>query len=130
VNHYAFAVLASVFVAVSLGFVWYAPFGLGDAFLEALGGEDGARAPSARPIAGGVGALALAGVALAVLIDLVGARTVGAGARLGGAAAALVAAVMLSDYLMCGRSLRLYAIQASYRALFLVLMGIAFAARP
>lgn|GEM_PF-4347263 len=49
---------------------------------------------------------------------------------MGGIAGALVAAAMLSDYLLCGWPLRLFAIQATFRALYFALVGAALAARP
>jgi hypothetical protein len=130
VNDYALAALAGVFLSLMLGFVWYSPAAFGDVWLEALGRRPEDLRGALGPMLWSVAALVASGLALALVVDLTGARSVGAGALVGGAAGAVAAGAMLSDYLFCGWPLRLLAVQAGYRVLFLVLMGIVLAARP
>lgn len=123
------AVLGSVFVALTLGMVWYSPSAFGEPWLELTGKRTENWRAELRPLLWSVGALALASLALAVLVELSGAHTVGQGALLGTAAGVLAAGATLSDYLFCGYPLRLCAIQSGFRALFFVLVGIVLAAR-
>jgi hypothetical protein len=129
VNHYAIAVVGGVFVALMLGFVWYSPSAFGETWLEAVGRRPEDLRAALRPMLGSVGALALSSAALAGAIELADVRGVEAGALAGAIAGVLVAGAMLSDYLFCGWPLRVCAIQAGYRAIYLVLMGVALAAR-
>jgi hypothetical protein len=123
------AVVGGAFVALTLGFVWYSPSAFGEPWLELTGkrAEDWRR--ELRPLLWSVGALVLASVALGLLVELTGAHTVGQGALVGGVAGVLAAAATLSDYLFCGFPLRLCAVQAAFRAIFFVLVGIVLAAR-
>jgi hypothetical protein len=129
VYDYVLAVVGGAFVALALGFVWYSPSAFGETWLEILGKRHEDLRGALRPVLRSVGALVLSSIALAVLVELAGARSVGAGALVGGAAGVLAAATTLSDYLFCGWPLRLCAIQAGFRLLYLVLMGIVLAAR-
>lgn len=129
-NEVAFAALAGLFIGLVLAFAWYSPSAFGDAWLEDTGRRPQDLRAALPALASGTGALVASGAALAVLVELAGARSVGAGAAVGGAAGAVVAGAMLSDYLSCGWSLRLCAVQAGYRVLFLVLLGVVLGARP
>jgi hypothetical protein len=130
VQETAIVIIGAAALAFALGFVWYSPFGLGDAWLEALGKRREELPSPGRAVAGGIVALVASAVALDVVLRVAGVRTIGAGAWMGLAAGVLVAAAMLSDYLFCGFSLRLFAIQAAYRVTYLVLMGVVLSARP
>ena len=121
-------VSAAVFVALVLGLVWYAPFGFGDAWLEATGRQRERLGGARGPMAGSLVALVVSAVVLGVLIDVAGVTTAGTGAWLGGLAGVLVAAGMLSDYLFCALPLSLFAIQGGYRLAYFVMMGVVFAA--
>jgi hypothetical protein len=123
------AVLSGAFVALTLGFVWYSPSAFGEPWLELTGKRTENWRAELRPLSWSVGALVVASLALAVLVELSGAHTVGQGALVGGVAGLLAGAATLSDYLFCGFPLRLCAVQAGFRALFFVLVGIVLAAR-
>jgi hypothetical protein len=121
-------VAAATAVALALGVVWYAPFGFGDAWLEARGRQRERFGASLAPMAGSLAALVASAVALGMLIRFVGVTTAEAGAWLGLLAGAMVGAGMLSDYLFSAWPLSLLAIQAGYRVAYFVLMGVFFAA--
>jgi hypothetical protein len=121
-------IAAATAVALALAVVWYAPFGFGDAFVEARSLQRERFGPSIAPMASSLAALVVGGVALGILIRLAGVTTVGAGAWLGLLAAVMVGAAMLSDYLFSGRPLSLLAIQIGYQVAYFVLMGVLFAA--
>jgi hypothetical protein len=125
----AITLLGAVAVAFTLGFVWYAPFGLGEAWLDALGKTREELGSPGRVFGGALAALVASAVALDVLMRAAGVHTIPGGAWFGLGAGLVVAAAMLSDYLFCGWSLRLFAIQAAYRVMYLVLMGVVFGAR-
>ena len=129
-NDYLVAVVAGIFVAFALAFVWYSPSAFGETWLEAFGKRHEDLRSSVRPMLWSVAPLVLSALALAVVIELAGVNSVGGGALVGGAAGVVAAGAMLSDYLFCGWPLRVFAIQAGYRLLYLVLMGIVLAARP
>jgi hypothetical protein len=124
---FVFRVAAAAFVALVLGLVWYAPFGFGDAWLEATGRQRERLGGAQAPMAASLVALVVSAVVLGILIRLAGIATAGTGAWLGLLAGVLVAAGMLSDYLFCAWPLSLFAIQAGYRVAYLVLMGVVFA---
>jgi Protein of unknown function (DUF1761) len=116
-------IAGATLVAFVLGIVWYAPFGLGEHWLEAVGKRPEDLRGSLRPMAASLLALVVSATALGAVLRVAGVASVGGGAFLGGLAGVLVAAAMLSDYLFCGWPLGLFAIQASYRVAYLVLMG-------
>ncbi len=80
---------------------------------------------SAGPLIGGsIATCLVAAVTVDALIVLTGIDTVTGGLALGAALGlGIVAMAMASDALFSGWTLRLYIIQMSYRALYLVLMG-------
>jgi hypothetical protein len=123
------AAVGGAFVALTLGFVWYSPSAFGEPWLELTGKSTEKWREELRPLLWSLGALVLASFALALLVELTGAHTVGQGALVGGVAGALAAGATLSDYLFCGFPLRLCAIQSGFRAVFFVLVGIVLAAR-
>jgi undecaprenyl pyrophosphate phosphatase UppP len=126
----AITFLGALVVAFTLGFVWYAPFGLGASWLEALGKSREELGSPGRVLGGTVAALVASAFALDLLMRATGVRTIPGGAWLGLGAGGVAAALMLSDYLSCGWPLRLFAIQAGYRVAYLVLMGVVLGARP
>jgi hypothetical protein len=126
----AITLLGALVVALTLGFVWYSPFGLGDSWLEAVGKTREELGSPGRMVGGSLAALAASALALDLLMRAADVHTIPGGAWFGLGAGAIAAAVMLSDYLFCGWPLRLFAIQAVYRVLFLLLMGVVLGARP
>ncbi len=126
----AITILGAVLVALTLGFVWYSPFGLGGAWLDALGKTREELGSPGRALGGAVAGLVACAVARDLLMRMAGVSTIDGGAWFGFGAGLIAAAAMLSDYLFCGWSLRLFAIQAAYRVAYLVLMGVVLGARP
>jgi Protein of unknown function (DUF1761) len=130
VQETAITVLGALVVAFTLAFVWYSPFGLGGTWLEALGKTSADLGNPARTFGGAAAALVASAVALDVLMRAVGVKTIPGGAWFGLGTGVIVSGAMLSDYLSCGWSLRVFAIQAAYRVAYLVLMGMVLGARP
>jgi hypothetical protein len=130
VQETAITILGAVVVALTLGFVWYSPFGLGGSWLDALGKTSAELGSPGRAFGGAAAALVASAVALDVLMRAVGVKTIPGGAWFGLGTGVIASGAMLSDYLFCGWSLRLFAIQATFRVAYLVLMGMVLGARP
>jgi hypothetical protein len=118
------AILAAALAAYALGAVWYAGPVLGRAWLAARDKRpEEAGSPARALVIQGLLTLVTA-VALALLVVRFGAITWAEGAAIGFAVGlGLVATALASDYLFCGWSPRLYAIQTGYKLVSLALMG-------
>jgi len=118
------AILAAVLAAYALGAIWYAPPVLGNAWLRALGKRKEALGSPVRAMAIQFLLTLVTATVLALLIVRFGAITWAEGAVIGLiAGVGLVATGLASDYLFCGWSLRLYAIQVAYKLVSLAVMG-------
>ena len=118
------AILISTVASAALGALWYSPVLFGQAWMDALGiGEDDLG--GAGPLIGGsVVTCLVAAITVNALIVMTGITSVAGGLALGAALGfGIVAMTMASDALFSGWSMRLYVIQMSYRALYLVMMG-------
>jgi len=119
---------AATFVLGTLGLVWYSPFGFGDAFVEALARQ---RERFGNPWQGMTWtfvALLAAAFALRALMRIAGVDSVAGGAWFGLLAGVLVSAAMLADTFWTATPLEDFAIQATFRLAYLVLMGVVYAA--
>ena len=118
------AILVAAFVSAALGAVWYSPPVLGRAWLAALGKTEAELGPQAPAILGSVVSCLVAATTVDFLLAATGTATLLGGAGLGLVLGlGVVAMTMLSDSLFSGWGWRLYFIQMSYRAGYLVLMG-------
>ena len=118
------AILAAVLAAYALGAIWYAPPVLGNAWLRVLGKRKEELGSPVRAMAIQFLLTLVTATVLALLIVRFGAITWAEGAVIGLiAGVGLVATGLASDYLFCGWSLRLYAIQVAYKLVSLAVMG-------
>lgn len=123
-NLHPLAILISTVVAGGLGAAWYSPALFGPAWMAEIGKSADELGPAGAAMAGSIFSCAVAAVAVDLLVVATGTAGAVAGAGLGALLGlGVVAMTMLSDALFSGWSARLYAIQTSYRALYLVLMG-------
>ena len=114
----------STFVGAALGALWYSPVLLGPAWIAALGKSEEEVSPGGEAIAGSVVSCLVAALSIDLLVASTGTSGALAGAGLGAVVGlGVVAMTMLSDSLFSGWGWTLYAIQTSYRAGYLVLMG-------
>lgn len=114
---------AAAAVAAVLGLIWYAPFGFGDSWLDAIARQRAAYGDPLGAMLGSFTALVVSAVALGVVLRAAGVATAGAGAWLGLLASVLVGASLLADYLFHALPLSLFAIQLGYRVAYFVMMG-------
>jgi len=118
------AILAALLAGYALGAVWYAPPVLGNAWLRALGKRKEELGSPVRAMTIQLLLTLVTATVLALLVVRFGAITWAEGAAIGlVAGVGLVATSLASDYLFCGRSLRLYSIQVAYKLVSLTLMG-------
>jgi hypothetical protein len=128
VRDFVLSFAAATFVLGTLGLVWYSPFGFGDAFVEALGRQRERFGNDWQGMTWSFVALLAAAFALRALLRSAGVDSVAGGAVFGLLAGVLVSAAMLSDAFWSGTPLEAFAIQATFRVAYLVLMGVVYAA--
>jgi hypothetical protein len=125
----AWAIFAAALAAYTVGAIWYAPAVLGDAWLRALGKRKEQLGSPAPAMAVQFLLTLVTATVLALLVVRFGAITWAEGAAIGFVAGVgLLATGVASDYLFCGWSFRLYAIQVAYKLVSLVTMGAILAA--
>lgn len=118
------AILVAALAAYALGALWYAPPVFGHAWLRALGKRKEELGSPGKAMAQQLVLMLVTAGCLALLVVRFGAITWAEGAGIGFVAGVgLVATGLASDYLFCGWSLRLYAIQIAYKLVSLSLMG-------
>ena len=122
INWLALAVAAGA--SFALGALWYSPVAFGKAWMEAIGLDQQQLQNPAGPMAASAISCLLTALVMGALIDALAINTLTSGLALGAIlGVGLVASAMLSDYLFCGWSIKLWAIQAGYRAGYCLLIG-------
>lgn len=107
-----------------LGALWYSPLAFGKAWMEAVGLNDQQLKNPAGPMSASAVSCLLTALVIGTLLDAMAINTLAGGLGLGAIlGVGLVASAMLSDYLFCGWSIKLWAIQAGYRAGYCLLIG-------
>ena len=125
------AIAASTFVAAALGAAWYSPALFGEAWMNALGQQAHELGPAGPAMGGSVFSCFVASVSIALLCEWIGIDSLTAGMGLGLVIGlGIVAMAMLSDSLFSGWGWKLYVIQTSYRALYVVLIGMLYGGWP
>ena len=118
------AIFAAALAAYAVGAIWYALAVLGDAWLRALGKRKEELGSQLPAMAIQFLLTLVTATVLALLVVRFGAITWAEGAAIGFVAGVgLLATGVASDYLFCGWSFRLYAIQVAYKLASLVIMG-------
>jgi hypothetical protein len=128
VHEFILTFAAATFVLGTLALVWYSPFGFGDAFLEALGRQKERHGNPWQGMTWSFVALLAAAFALRALLRTADVDSVAGGAWFGLLAGVLVSAAMLSEAFWAATPIEAFAIQATFRVAYLVLMGVVFAA--
>jgi len=118
------AVLVSTVVAYAIGAVWYAPPVFGNRWMAALGkSREELGDPARLMVAQFFLTLVIAAVLAAVVVRF-GAVTWIEGAVVGLVlSVGLVATSLLSDWMFCGFSMRLYWMQIGYKVACITVMG-------
>ena len=118
------AVLVSTALAFVLGGLWYGPV-FGQAWMDALGKTEDELQPSPTPFIISFFTALLTAITLAWLVYALEVTTWLGGAALGLAMGiGFIATAMASDSAFCGWGVRLFTIQAGYRVVYSVIMGI------
>ncbi len=118
------AVLVATVVGFGFGFLWYSRFMFGHAWLAAIGKSKEELGKPAKAMALSFVTTAVTAVVLSLFISWIGVVDMTEGLLVGlYAGAGLVATSLFSDYLFCGRGMKLFLIQAGYRVSTLALMG-------
>lgn len=121
------AILVATLASFAVGWLWYGPL-FGKAWVAALGKTEDEIQPTPTPFIIGFVTALVTCIAMAALIQALGIDT-----WLGGICIGLVAGIgfitmaMVSDGAFCGWSWTLVAIQAGYRTLYCVIMGLILA---
>jgi hypothetical protein len=118
------AVLVSTVVAYAIGAVWYAPPVFGNRWMAALGkSREELGDPARLMVAQFFLTLVIAAVLAAVVVRF-GAVTWIEGAAIGFVLSlGLVATSLLSDWMFCGFSMKLYWMQIGYKVTYVTVMG-------
>ncbi len=118
------AVLAATILAYLMGAVWYAPPVFGDRWMAALGKTKEQLGNPAKLMTAQFFATLVVAVVLAAVVVRFGAVNWIEGAAIGLVlSVGLVATSLLSDWMFCGFSMKLYWIQVGYKVLYVTLMG-------
>ncbi len=118
------AVLVSTVVGFMIGGLWYGPL-FGKAWLKAVGKTEEDLTGGAAPFVISFFTSAATAIVLALLVNALGLTTAGEGVTLGLAVGiGFIAAAMASDYAFCGWRMSLWVIQAGYRVVYSVVMGV------
>lgn len=122
------AVVAATIFAMAFGMLYYMPFAVGNAWMDALGitVEDiNARGGHVRAFAVAIIGALLSVTTIAILVQLTGADTFVGGLVIGAlAAVGLVLAPMATAYIFEGRSLKLYIINAAENSISLIVIAL------
>ncbi len=118
------AILVAGVLSGALGALWYSGAMLGPAWMSALGKREDELTLGGAEMGGSIFSYLVAASAIEILTTLCGVDTAIGGAGLGALLGlGIVAMTMLSDSLFSAWGWKLYFIQMSYRATYLVLMG-------
>ena len=122
------AVAAATVFAMAFGMLYYMPFAVGNAWMDALGttvDEINARGGHARAFAVAIIGAIISVTAIAILVQLTGADTLIGGLVIGAlAAVGLVLAPMATGYIFEGRPLKLYIINAAENSISLIVIAL------
>lgn len=125
------AIAVSTIVSGGLGAAWYSPALFGNAWQSALGKTQDQLGSPGPAIAGSIFSCFIASLSMAILLSWLAVDSLVTGAGVGALVGfGVVAMTMLSDSLFSGWGWKLYAIQMSYRALYLILIGGIYAGWP
>lgn len=119
------AILVSTVVGFLIGGLWYGPL-LGKAWMRAVGKtEEDLQGGGATPFVVSFFSGGATAVVLALIVNTLGLTTAGEGVLLGlYVGLGFIAAGMASDYSFCGWGVKLWVIQAGYRVVYSVVMGV------
>lgn len=121
------AILVATVASFALGGLWYGPL-FGKSWLLALGKTEDDIPPSATPFVVTFFTTLITCVVMACFVQMLGIMTWVGGLYLGVAVGGgFIAMSMLSDTLFCRWSLNLFFIQAGYRAVYSIIMGLILA---
>ncbi|MCZ6888698.1 MAG: DUF1761 domain-containing protein [Gammaproteobacteria bacterium] len=121
------AILVSTGAAFALGGIWYGP-AFGSAWMAELGKTEEELQPSPRPFIISFFSALLTCVLLAAIIKGFALTTLVDGIIIGFICGiGFIAASMASDAAFCGWGIRLFLIQAGYRVVYTVIMGMILA---
>lgn len=122
------AVVAATIFAMAFGMVYYMPFAVGNAWLEALGTtveEINARGGQIQAFAVAIIGALLSVTTIAILVQLTSADTLIGGLVIGAlATVGLVLAPMATGYIFEGRPLKLYIINAAENSISLIVIAL------
>jgi len=122
------AVVAATIFAMVFGMLYYMPFAVGNAWMDALGKtvEDfAARDNHMLPFVVAIVGALLSVTTIAILVQLTGADTLIGGLVIGAlAAVGLVLAPMATGYIFEGRPLKLYIINAAENSVSLIVIAL------
>ena len=122
------AVMAATIFAMAFGMLYYMPFAVGNAWMDALGTtveEINARAGHVRAFAVAIIGALLSVTTVAILVQLTGAEDLIGGLLIGAlAAVGLVLAPMATAYIFEGRPLKLYVINAAENSVSLIVIAL------
>lgn len=119
-----FAIIVGTLAAFALGSLWYSPVLFGKPWMEALGLKDEDLTPPIRELLITLVLMLLTATFLDWGFAALGIAGFGVGALAGfGLGIFIYTTSAASDYLFCGWSMKLLAIQASYRIVTLTVMA-------
>ena len=131
INLSLIAIVVAAVAGMVIGALWYSPLLFGNAWLKAIGKTEDELASPMPAMIGSMFACLVSAFAVAIIVGAFGATTISSGAAVGALCGiGLVATAMLSDSLFCGWGWPLYFIQAGYRVVYLVAMGIIIGGWP
>jgi hypothetical protein len=121
------AVLTATVAGFVLGGLWYGPL-FGKAWMAALGKTPDDIKPSPAPFIVSFCTALITAIVMALMINALGITSAAGGLHLGLAIGlGFIATAMASDSAFCGWGVKLFAIQAGYRAAYSLLMGVILA---
>ncbi len=122
------AVVAATIFAMAFGMLYYMPFAVGNAWMDALGTtaeEINARTGHVQAFAVAIVGAIISVTTVAILIQLTGAGDLIGGLLIGAlAAVGLVLAPMATAYIFEGRPLKLYIINAAENSISLIVIAL------
>ena len=121
------AIIVSTALAFGLGAVWYGPL-FGQAWLNAIGKKAEDITPTPGPFIISFVSALLTSIVMAAVISSAGLAGLADGVIVGlFMGLGFIATAMASDSAFCGWGLKLYLIQAGYRVVYCVIMGVIIA---
>ena len=118
-------ILASAFVGMLLGAVWYSPVAFGPAWMDSIGKTPETIGNQTLPMIGSIVASVLTAFGVSILSESFGVSSLYQALTLGASLGFLIVfPALLSDNLFCGWGNRLLLIQAGYRVLTIILMSV------